>query len=198
MKLFLFIIFLFSSNSLIAMEKPYHHIYKDGELFAFRNPEGGPQRDPNFKWNWKVFREEKKKLKINYPPEHVIDKKIVLKNLQKHKSDSFIMWLDHASFIIKLGDTTIITDPVFEKNYGPLWFGPKKFVDSPLTLKELPEINIFLLTHNHYDHMSIRTIKNFPYKNSKALMPLKLGKSWRIWVYTGAWWGLKSKMLAFH
>ena len=64
MKLFLFIIFLFSSNSLIAMEKPYHHIYKDGELFAFRNPEGGPQRDPNFKWKWKVFREEKKNSRL--------------------------------------------------------------------------------------------------------------------------------------
>ena len=43
-----------------------------------------------------------------------------------------------------------------------------------MTLKELPEINLFLLTHNHYDHMSIRTIKNFPYKNTKVLVPLKL------------------------
>ena len=63
------------------MEKPYHHIYKDGKLFGFRNLEGGPKRDPNFKWNWKVFSEEKKKLKINYPPEHVIDKQEVLKNV---------------------------------------------------------------------------------------------------------------------
>ena len=47
--------------------------------------------------------------------EHVIDKQVVLKNLEKYKSDSYVMWLDHASFIIKLGDTTIITDPVFEK-----------------------------------------------------------------------------------
>ena len=158
---------LFSlSINLNAMEKPYHHIYKDGKLYAFRNLEGGPKRDPNFKWDWKVFREEKKKLKIDYPPEHVIDKKIVLKNLEKHKSDSYVMWLDHASFIIKLGNTTIITDPVFEKNYGPMIFGPKKYIESPLTLKELPKIDLFLLTHNHYDHMSIRTIKNFPYKLS--------------------------------
>ena len=100
---------LFSlSISLNAMEKkPYHHVYKDGKLYAFRNLEGGPKRDPNFKWDWKVFREEKKKLKIDYPPEHVIDKQIVLKNLEKHKSESYVMWLDHASFIIKLGDTTI-------------------------------------------------------------------------------------------
>ena len=120
-KYFLFILFIFSFNNLSAMDKkPYHHIYKDGKLHAFRNLEGGPKRDPNFKWDWKVFREEKKKLKIDYPPEHVIDKQIVLKNLEKHKSESYVMWLDHASFIIKLGDTTIITDPVFEKNYGPM------------------------------------------------------------------------------
>ena len=47
-------------------KKPYHHIYKDGKLFAFRNLEDSPKRDPNFKWDWKVFREEKKKLKIDY------------------------------------------------------------------------------------------------------------------------------------
>ena len=65
---------------------------------------------------------------------------------------------------------------VFEKNYGPMIFGPKKYIESPLTLKELPKIDLFLLTHNHYDHMSIRTIKNFPYKNAGVLVPLKLGK----------------------
>ena len=171
------IIYLFFNFNLMAMDKkPYHHIYKDGKLFAFRNLEGGPKRDPNFKWNWKVFRDEKKKLEINFPPEHVIDRKEVLKNLKKYKSDSYVMWLDHASFIIKLGDTTIITDPVFEKNYGPLWFGPKKYINSPLTLKDLPKIDLFLGTHNHYDHFSVRTIKNFPYKDAKVLVPLKLGK----------------------
>ena len=100
------------------MEKPpYHHIYKDGFLYAFKNPKNGPQRDPNFKWKWKIFSEEKKKLKIDYPPEHVVNKQEVLKNLQKHQSDSFIMWLGHASFILKLGNTTVITDAVFESNY---------------------------------------------------------------------------------
>ncbi len=173
---FLLIILFFNIEAIAMDNKPYHHIYKDGKLFAFRNLEGGPKRDPNFKWDWKVFREEKKKLKIDYPPEHVIDKQIVLKNLEKYKFDSYVMWLDHASFIIKLGDTTIITDPVFEKNYGPMIFGPKKYIESPLTLKELPKIDLFLLTHNHYDHMSIRTIKNFPYKNAGVLVPLKLGK----------------------
>ena len=172
----LIICLTFNLNSLAMEKKPYHHIYKDGELFAFRNLEGSPKRDSNFKWNWKVFREEKKKIKIDFPPEHVTEREIVLKNLEKYKSDSYVLWIDHASFLIKLGDTTIVTDPVFEKNYGPLWFGPKKYINSPLTLKDLPKIDVFLGSHNHYDHFSVRTIKNFPYKNAKVFVPLKLGK----------------------
>ena len=54
-----------------------------------------------------------------------MDKQTILENLQKHKSDSYVMWADHASFIFKTWKFTDLTDPVFE-NYGPLWFGPKK------------------------------------------------------------------------
>ena len=66
--------------------------------------------------------------------------------------------------------------PLFLANAGPLFFGPKRFTEPALKLNEIPRTDIFLLTHNHYDHMSIRTIKNFPYKNTKVLVPLKLGK----------------------
>ena len=48
----------FFNIELTAMEKrPYHHL-PDG---TFRNPEGSPERDPNVKWSYKIFNEEKKK-----------------------------------------------------------------------------------------------------------------------------------------
>ena len=160
-----------------AIEKPYHHILdKKGNTISFRNPEGSPERDNSFNWSFKVFNEEKRKLNLNLPPDHFINKKEVLANLEKYKNHDYIAWIGHATFLIKLGDTTIITDPVFEKNMGPLIFGPKRFVHPAINLKEIPEINLFLLTHNHYDHLSTRTIQKFPYKKSKVLAPLKLGK----------------------
>ena len=56
-----FLFILFFSFELIAMEKrPYHHL-PDG---TFRNPEGSPERDPNVKWSYKIFNEERKKIKI--------------------------------------------------------------------------------------------------------------------------------------
>ena len=113
---------------------------------------------------------------MNIPIDHVVDKKEVLENLKKNKSNDYIAWIGHATFLIKLGQTTIITDPVFEKNMGPLIFGPKRFVDPAINLNELPKIDLFLLTHNHYDHLSTRTVQRFPYKKAKILAPLKLGK----------------------
>ena len=151
---------------------PYHHL-PDG---TFRNPEGSPVRDASFNWSFKIFKEEKKKLNMSVPAEHIINKKEVLENLRKYKDEDYVAWIGHATFLIKLGNTTIITDPVFEKNMGPLIFGPKRFVDPAINLKEIPKINLFLLTHNHYDHLSTRTIQRFPFKEAKVLAPLKLGK----------------------
>jgi len=153
-------------------DTPYHHL-ADG---TFRNPEGSPERDPNIKWSMSKWNKEKKKIKINIPPDHVVDKEEVLKNLEKYKDDDYVAWIGHATFLIKLGNTTIITDPLFSENAGPLIFGPKRYVDPAINLKEIPEVNLFLLTHNHYDHLDYRTIKKFPYKKAKVLTPLKLSK----------------------
>ena len=170
--LILLIIFL-TYNFAIAMEnKPYHHL-ADG---TFRNPKGSPERSSSFNWSFKIFNEEKKKIKIEIPEDHVVKKQKVLQDINNLSNGDYIVWIGHATFIIKLGNTTIITDPVFEKNMGPLIFGPKRFVDPAINLNEIPEIDLFLLTHNHYDHLSTRTINRFPFKKSKVLTPLELGK----------------------
>ena len=169
-----FLILVIGLNNLtFAMEKkPYHHL-SDG---TFRNPEGSPVRSKDVKFSYKTFTKEKKKIDITVPKDHVIDKKIVKENLEKLKNDDYIAWIGHATFLIKLGETTIITDPVFSKNAGPLIFGPKRYVEPAIQLKEIPKTNVFLLTHNHYDHQDMSTIRGFPYKNAKVLLPLKLGK----------------------
>jgi len=151
---------------------PYHHL-PDG---TFRNPEGSPKRDENIKWSFKTFNKEKKKLKIEFPSNHVVEREKVLENLEKYKNDNYIAWIGHATFLIKLGNTTIITDPLFSKNSGPLLFGPKRYVESAIKLNEIPKTDLFLLTHNHYDHLDYSTVRDFPHKKSKVLVPLKLSK----------------------
>ena len=153
-------------------KKPYHHL-PDG---TFRNPEGSPERNSNFKWSFRIYNQEKKKIDMTVPEGHVIEKTKVLSDLKKLKDDDYIGWIGHATFLIKLGNTTIITDPVFSKNAGPLFFGPKRFTEPALKLDEIPKTDLFLLTHNHYDHQDMRTITRYPFKDNKVLLPLKLGK----------------------
>tara|TARA_Y100000782_G_scaffold14795_1_gene15282 strand:- start:29 stop:1090 length:1062 start_codon:yes stop_codon:yes gene_type:complete len=168
------ILFTLNYNTFAKTMKdlPYHHL-PDG---TFRNPEGSPKRDESIKWSYRTFNKEKKKLKIEFPSDHVIKREKVLENLDKYKNDNYVAWIGHATFLIKLGDTTIITDPLFSKNTGPLIFGPKRYVESAIRLNEIPETDLFLLTHNHYDHLDYSTVRNFPHKKSKVLVPLKLSK----------------------
>ena len=172
----LFYSFTFHAMS-SSLDKPYHHITDEkGNTIKFRNPEGSPERSGKVNWSYKVFNKEKKKLDMTVPKDHVIDKNKVLSDLKKYKDDDYIAWIGHATFLIKLGDTTIITDPVFSKNAGPLIFGPKRYIEPALKLNEIPKTDLFLLTHNHYDHQDMSTIRRYPYKNSKVLVPLKLGR----------------------
>ena len=172
----LFYSFTFHAMS-SSLDKPYHHITDEkGNTIKFRNPEGSPERSGKVNWSYKVFNKEKKKLDMTVPKDHVIDKNKVLSDLKKYKDGDYIAWIGHATFLIKLGDTTIITDPVFSKNAGPLIFGPKRYTEPALKLNEIPKTDLFLLTHNHYDHQDMSTIRRYPYKNSKVLVPLKLGR----------------------
>ena len=169
----LILISLLFNQTLLAMDKkPYHHL-PDG---TFRNPEGSPKRDNNVKFSYKIFNAERKKIEINFPDDHVVPRDEVLKNLQENKDEDYITWIGHATFLIKLGNTTIITDPLFSKNTGPLIFGPKRYVDPAIKLEEVPKTDLLLLTHNHYDHLDASAIRNFPHKDAKVLLPLKLSK----------------------
>ncbi|MDB9825609.1 MBL fold metallo-hydrolase [Candidatus Pelagibacter sp.] len=169
---FLIVIFLYNSSTITMEKKPYHHL-PDG---TFRNPEGSPVRSKDVKFSYRQFSKEKKKIDLAVPKDHIVDKETVLSDLDKYKNEDYITWIGHATFLIKLGNTTIITDPVFSKNAGPLIFGPDRFTEPALNLNEIPKTDLFLLTHNHYDHLDKSTIRKFPFKDAKVLLPLKLGK----------------------
>jgi len=135
--IFFFLVLMIINPTTSMGKKPYHH-NADG---TFRNPEGSPERNSNIKWSYKVFNTERKKIKLDIPSDHIVPREKVLKDLEKNKDEDYIAWIGHATFIIKLGKTTIITDPVFSKNTGPLIFGPKRYVEPAIKLDEIPPID---------------------------------------------------------
>jgi L-ascorbate metabolism protein UlaG (beta-lactamase superfamily) len=74
-------------------------------------------------------------------------------------------WLGHSTVLLNFFGVTILTDPVLLSRIGiPLPFtaiGPKRLTRPPLTVDELPPIDLILLSHAHFDHIDWRTLRRF-------------------------------------
>jgi L-ascorbate metabolism protein UlaG (beta-lactamase superfamily) len=72
-------------------------------------------------------------------------------------------WLGHTTVLLKVDGLTILTDPVFSTrvgvSVGPLTVGIKRLVDLPLEIKDLPPIDLILLSHAHMDHFDLPTLR---------------------------------------
>ena len=70
------------------------------------------------------------------------------------------IWIGHSTFFINNGDLDILTDPIFSKRASPIRFaGPKRLIDSPLQISDLKNVDIVVISHNHYDHLDIPSLK---------------------------------------
>jgi L-ascorbate metabolism protein UlaG (beta-lactamase superfamily) len=71
-----------------------------------------------------------------------------------------ITFINHSSFLIQVDGINIVTDPVWSERVSPFtWAGPKRMRPPGIRLEHLPKIDIILLTHNHYDHLDLPTLK---------------------------------------
>jgi L-ascorbate metabolism protein UlaG (beta-lactamase superfamily) len=72
-----------------------------------------------------------------------------------------VTFIGHATFLIRIaGGPTLLTDPIWSERCSPLPFlGPRRARAPGLALEALPPLDAVLLTHNHYDHMDISTLR---------------------------------------
>ena len=71
-----------------------------------------------------------------------------------------VTFIGHASFLIRVGDLAVLTDPVFSERCSPTQLaGPKRVRAPGLALAALPKIDLILLSHNHYDHMDLAALR---------------------------------------
>ncbi|KAL2610392.1 hypothetical protein R1flu_028965 [Riccia fluitans] len=104
--------------------------------------------------------------------------KTELERLRKPPADSVqATWVGHATFLVQFDGLNVLTDPVWSDRCSPSQlFGPKRFVPVPFPLKDLPPVHAVIISHNHYDHLDERTVKEL---GNKPLYLVPLGiKDW--------------------
>ncbi len=71
-----------------------------------------------------------------------------------------VTFINHATVLIQTEGLNILTDPIWSKRASPFSFiGPQRYMPVGISFDNLPEIDIILLSHNHYDHMDIKTLR---------------------------------------
>jgi L-ascorbate metabolism protein UlaG (beta-lactamase superfamily) len=87
------------------------------------------------------------------------------------EGDSIVVtFINHSTFLIQTHGLNILTDPIWSEYASPVPFGgPKRMRPPGIRFEDLPKIDIILLTHNHYDHLDIVTMKRFADKFSPEI-----------------------------
>lgn len=83
-------------------------------------------------------------------------------------------WVGHATVLIQAGGLNILTDPQWSDTAGPLGFGPRRVAQPGVRFEDLPRIDIVVVSHNHYDHMDLATLKRL-WDRDRPLIVTSLG-----------------------
>ncbi len=93
-----------------------------------------------------------------------------------------VVWFGHSSYMIKSAGINILVDPVFSSNASPVKFFGKAFAGSNIYgAEEIPQVDLLLITHDHFDHLDYKTILKLHKKVKAIVVPLGLGAHLEYW-----------------
>jgi len=154
--------------------------YKEGG--RYQNPwmAGRPSVLSFFKF-WLTGRDDS-----NIPSARVLEETLPVKPpVWLSQSDSFspsdarLTWLGHASVLAEIDGFTILTDPQFSDRASLVQLaGPKRFTAPACKVSELPNITAVVISHNHYDHLDLNTVRKLAklQPNIQWFVPFGMGE----------------------
>jgi L-ascorbate metabolism protein UlaG (beta-lactamase superfamily) len=82
-------------------------------------------------------------------------------------------WINHATYLLQTAEGAILTDPVFSSRAGPLGLaGPRRVHPPGVPFEKLPRISIVLLSHDHYDHCDLPSLRRLAREHDPLVVTL--------------------------
>jgi L-ascorbate metabolism protein UlaG (beta-lactamase superfamily) len=144
-------------------KNPYRAPY-DGE--KFQNLEPFPPKSFFSLMKWKLFKNDRKEW-----PEW-LDLPMGNKPIERTKKGEIIYTVvNHATVLLQVDGINILTDPIWSMRTSPVSFaGPKRIHAPTIRFEDLPPIDVVVISHNHYDHLDIPTLKDLSDKHSPIIL----------------------------
>jgi L-ascorbate metabolism protein UlaG (beta-lactamase superfamily) len=109
-----------------------------------------------------------------------------------------IVWFGHSSYLIRINEKNILVDPVFSGHAAPFSFAARSFPGTDIyTTEDFPDIDLLILTHDHYDHLDFPTILKLKSKIKNIYTSLGVSSHLKYWGIDPAiitefdWWDSK-------
>ena len=100
--------------------------------------------------------------------------------MQSEEVIKFI-WLGHSTILLSVAGKVILIDPIFSDHASPIPIAAKRFQPPAIHLEDLPPIDHIIISHDHYDHLDMETVKFFIGKDISFLAPIGVGSHLRYW-----------------
>ncbi|EHY91287.1 putative Zn-dependent hydrolase of beta-lactamase fold [Saccharomonospora azurea NA-128] len=94
-----------------------------------------------------------------------------------------VTWYGHASSLVELDGTRVLLDPMWSDRASPAWFaGPRRLHPVPHRLADLPPLDAIVISHDHYDHLDLPTVRELVrLQSAPFVVPLGVGAHLRVW-----------------
>jgi L-ascorbate metabolism protein UlaG (beta-lactamase superfamily) len=93
-----------------------------------------------------------------------------------------VTWLGHSTMLIEIDGVRILTDPVWGPRASPsALVGPKRFQAAPISLREMPPVDVVVVSHDHYDHLDYPTIRALARTSVPFVTSLGVGAHLEYW-----------------
>jgi N-acyl-phosphatidylethanolamine-hydrolysing phospholipase D len=113
----------------------------------------------------------------NGAPKPIPNDGVFLRDNAQHGSPT-VTWIGHATLLVQMEHLTFLTDPIWSNRPSPVrWFGPNRFVKPGLSIEKLPKIDFVLISHNHYDHLDLPTLRRLAERNPETKFFVPLGNA---------------------
>lgn len=147
-------------------EKPRHH---GPSRFRNNHPHQrhGARSFLRFLWDW----QRKPFARVDFP---------LARNdpafLAGNRTQPTLTWVGHSTFLVQLGGLNVLTDPHFTQRASPLAFaGPARLAPPGLALRDLPPLDLVLISHDHYDHLDEGSVAWLAQHHPRAVFVVPLG-----------------------
>ncbi len=102
-------------------------------------------------------------------------------------ADNVLVWFGHSSYFLQLDGKRILVDPVLSGRASPVSFTTKAFDGTdPYTVADIPDIDVLVITHDHWDHLDYDTVTKIRPRVKKVICGLGVGAHLEKWGYAGA------------